>query len=74
MDCESKDGYVGLWFSFLSQIMQTLRNPDLGLSSININLMGNQAIAIVPDKDKRKELRKFLKLRIEEMKKEKILV
>jgi len=68
---ESKDGYVGLWFSFLSQIMQTLRNPDLALSSINVYLMGNQAIAILPNKDKRKELRKNLKVRIEEMKKEK---
>lgn len=68
---ESVQGYVGLIFSNLSRMVQTLSNPELGGISTNVYLIGQLIISHIPDPVKRKELRKILKERINELKKEK---
>lgn len=68
---ESKDGFVGLMFSNISRVIQILSNPELGNISTNVYLIGQTMISQIPDSEVRKNLRKNLKLRIEELKKEK---
>jgi hypothetical protein len=67
---ESKDGFVGLMFSNISRVIQILSNPELGNISTNVYLIGQTMISQIPDSEVRKELRKKLKDRIEELKKE----
>jgi hypothetical protein len=67
---ESTVGYIGLYFSIFNQLVGMLSNPELGKMSSNVVHISNAMISLVPDKNKKIELRKLLQEKANEFKNE----